>query len=85
MEWDPTQFFRDGIRPSVPFALLVLNQPINQRAFAALNKHACFTICADGGANVYYDLMKSQDKETSDVRFLPIVFLSMLSSSVSII
>ncbi|KAJ9260456.1 hypothetical protein DTO207G8_501 [Paecilomyces variotii] len=67
MEWDPTQFFRDGIRPSVPFALLVLNQPINQRAFAALNKHACFTICADGGANVYYDLMKSQDRETSDL------------------
>ncbi|KAJ9292823.1 hypothetical protein DTO271G3_8398 [Paecilomyces variotii] len=67
MEWDPTQFFRDGIRPSVPFALLVLNQPINQRAFAALNKHACFTICADGGANVYYNLMKSQDKETSEL------------------
>lgn len=39
MEWDPTQFFRDGVRLSVPFALLVLNQPINERAFAALKKN----------------------------------------------
>ncbi|GAD97259.1 thiamine pyrophosphokinase, putative [Paecilomyces variotii No. 5] len=77
MEWDPTQFFREGVRLSVPFALLVLNQPINERAFAALKKHACFTVCADGGANRYYDLMKSQDKETSD---LPSAILGDLDS-----
>lgn len=42
MEWDPTQYFRDGVRPPVPFALLVLNQPINGRAFTALKKHGEF-------------------------------------------
>ncbi|EAL86930.1 thiamine pyrophosphokinase [Aspergillus fumigatus] len=38
-EWDPTQFFCDSSQPIAPFALLVLNQPINERAFAVLKKH----------------------------------------------
>lgn len=41
-EWDPTQFFRDYNHPSeceAAFALLVLNQPINERAFAVLKKY----------------------------------------------
>lgn len=38
LQMDPTQFFRDP-KPPVPFALLVLNQPINERAFAVLRKH----------------------------------------------
>jgi thiamine pyrophosphokinase len=38
-EWDPTQFFSDSREPIAPFALLVLNQPINERAFAVLKKH----------------------------------------------
>jgi hypothetical protein len=39
MEWDPTQFFRDNHTPINPFALLILNQPINERAFRVLKKH----------------------------------------------
>jgi len=28
---------------------------------------ACFIICADGGSNRYYELMKAQGKESEDV------------------
>ncbi|KAL2014538.1 hypothetical protein VTN00DRAFT_2063 [Thermoascus crustaceus] len=66
MQWDPTQFFRDP-KPLVPFALLVLNQPINERAFAVLRKHACYIVCADGGSNRYYDLMKAHGRESVDL------------------
>lgn len=38
MDWHPTQFFRSSPVPS-PFALLILNQPINENAFAELYKH----------------------------------------------
>lgn len=38
MDWHPTQFFRTSPAPS-PFALLVLNQPINENAFGVLHKH----------------------------------------------
>lgn len=38
MEWDPTQFFRTD-KPPTPFALLVLNQPINEKAFKVLKDH----------------------------------------------
>lgn len=29
---------------------------------------ACFTICADGGANWFYDLMKQNSTESTEVR-----------------
>lgn len=37
MEWDPSRFFcsSDG---DAPYALLVLNQPINERAFKVLQQ-----------------------------------------------
>lgn len=38
MEWDPSQFFRPGAHAS-PYALLVLNQPINETAFGVLSEH----------------------------------------------
>jgi hypothetical protein len=38
MEWDPSRFFRPEGSPS-PYALLVLNQPINEKAFGALSEH----------------------------------------------
>lgn len=41
MEWDPTQFFRAD-DPPTPFALVVLNQPINEKAFAVLKEHGGF-------------------------------------------
>lgn len=40
MTWDPTQFFRteEGL-PSSPYALLILNHPINERAYDVLQQH----------------------------------------------
>lgn len=38
MDWDPTQFFRAN-EPPTPFALLILNQPINEKAFNVLKHH----------------------------------------------
>jgi hypothetical protein len=38
MEWDPSHFFRPEGSPS-PYALLVLNQPINEKAFGVLSEH----------------------------------------------
>lgn len=29
---------------------------------------ACFTVCADGGANWFYDLMQKQGRESTTVR-----------------
>lgn len=38
MEWDPSRFFRPEGSP-LPYALLVLNQPINEKAFGVLSEH----------------------------------------------
>ncbi|KAJ5408188.1 hypothetical protein N7509_002071 [Penicillium cosmopolitanum] len=64
MEWDPSQFFRPGAHAS-PYALLVLNQPINETAFGVLSEHASYIICADGGANRLYDMLKHHGKEST--------------------
>ena len=92
MNWDPTQFFRteEGLPPS-PYALLILNHPINERAYDVLRKHgittisftpyiifhteecilnkriALTTVCADGGANHFYEMMKARGREDVDV------------------
>ncbi|EFQ99353.1 thiamine pyrophosphokinase [Nannizzia gypsea CBS 118893] len=66
MEWHPAQFFGDS-PPPTPFALLILNQPINQSALRLLKRHASFIICADGGANRYYHVMKGLGRENIDI------------------
>ncbi|EEQ31422.1 thiamin pyrophosphokinase 1 [Microsporum canis CBS 113480] len=76
MQWHPAQFFND-YAPPVPFALLILNQPINKNAFRLLKRHACFIICADGGANHYYNNMKSIGLEGTE---LPNVIVGDLDS-----
>ena len=43
MDWDPTQFFRTDAPPS-PFALLVLNQPINEKAFLVLRERGTLAL-----------------------------------------
>ncbi|KAJ5134283.1 transcriptional regulator family: Fungal Specific TF [Penicillium atrosanguineum] len=66
MEWDPSRFFRVTGSPS-PYALLILNQPINESAFGVLSEHASYIICADGGANRLYDMMKKHAKEATEL------------------
>jgi thiamine pyrophosphokinase len=66
MEWDPSRFFRVAGSPS-PYVLLNLNQPINESAFGVLSEHASYIICADGGANRLYDMMKKHGKEAKEV------------------
>ncbi|OJJ55151.1 hypothetical protein ASPSYDRAFT_60884 [Aspergillus sydowii CBS 593.65] len=68
MEWDPTQFFREdeSIQPH-PFVLLVLNHPINETALAILRKRALATVCADGGANWFFESAKSRGEESVDL------------------
>ncbi|KAL4974245.1 putative thiamine pyrophosphokinase [Aspergillus desertorum] len=63
MEWDPTQFFREDETPRQPFGLLILNQPTNETALAVLQKHALITVCADGGANRFFEWAKSKGVE----------------------
>ncbi|KAJ5381146.1 uncharacterized protein N7496_003574 [Penicillium cataractarum] len=66
MEWDPSCFFRLEGSPS-PYALLILNQPINEKAFGVLSEHASYIICADGGANRLYDMMKTHGNESTEL------------------
>ncbi|KAJ5672447.1 hypothetical protein N7507_001574 [Penicillium longicatenatum] len=87
MEWHPSRFFHSE-GSSVPYALLILNQPINERAYEVLSEHgypssflsvcaACYVICADGGANRLYDLTKNQGQELTE---LPNVIVGDLDS-----
>ncbi|KMU80988.1 hypothetical protein DIZ76_015713 [Coccidioides immitis] len=66
MEWKPTKFF-ESVPRSKPYALLVLNQPINPNAYKILKQHASFTICADGGANRFYELMRKNGTESTEL------------------
>ncbi|KAL4888382.1 thiamine pyrophosphokinase [Aspergillus ambiguus] len=76
-QWDPTQFFRSDGPPRTPFALVILNQPINERAFAVVKKHACVTVCADGGANRFYQMMQAHGQESTE---LPSLIIGDLDS-----
>lgn len=65
MEWNPGKFFDDR-QTETPYALLILNQPLNVRAYGQVAPHgmqqrgvetialtlpASMIICVDGGAN----------------------------------
>jgi thiamine pyrophosphokinase len=41
MEWDPSRFFHPQ-GSSSPYALLILNQPINEKAFGVLSRYGKF-------------------------------------------
>ncbi|KAJ6164394.1 hypothetical protein N7470_003066 [Penicillium chermesinum] len=77
MDWDPSRFFRATGNAS-PYALLVLNQPINEKAFGVLSEHGegfpigadrppSYIICADGGANRLYNVTKSLGKQSTQL------------------
>ncbi|OQD65700.1 hypothetical protein PENPOL_c005G05075 [Penicillium polonicum] len=66
MEWDPSRFFRPEGSPS-PYALLILNQPINEKAFGVLSKYASYIICADGGANRLFDMPEDNETESKQL------------------
>ncbi|KAJ5908089.1 hypothetical protein N7495_000771 [Penicillium taxi] len=76
MEWDPSRFFRASGSP-FPYALLVLNQPINEKAVGVLSEYASYIICADGGANRLHDMLKKEGKESSE---LPDIIIGDLDS-----
>ena len=54
--WHPTALFTNFTtahppKPTPPYALIILNQPLNTRALDAVIARATLLICADGGAN----------------------------------
>ncbi|KAL3469966.1 thiamine pyrophosphokinase [Aspergillus californicus] len=67
MEWDPTQFFREDQKKPHPFALVILNQPLNETALSVLRKRALTTVCADGGANRFFEYAKGRSQEDTDL------------------
>lgn len=54
-EWWPSRFFTPG-KTASPYAVLILNQPINEQALSAVINDATLVVCADGGANRLFDL-----------------------------
>jgi thiamine pyrophosphokinase len=54
-EWWPSRFFSSG-KTASPYAVLILNQPINEHALSAVINDATLVVCADGGANRLFDL-----------------------------
>jgi thiamine pyrophosphokinase len=61
-ELHPARFLAESAHPektSNPPDLLILNQPIAHfTAFSRLWKHTGYRICADGGANRLFDMLK---------------------------
>lgn len=51
-EWHPSGLF-DG-NATTPYALIILNQPINKNGLDAVIRSATVVVCADGGANRLY-------------------------------
>ena len=55
-------------RPYTPYAIIILNQPINFRTYALLSAHASLILCADGGANHWHDQFYSSPTATTPTR-----------------
>jgi thiamine pyrophosphokinase len=71
-EWWPSRFFNSG-KPAAPYAVVILNQPINEHALRAVINDATLLVCADGGANRLFDLGKTYNRDFSQVRVDAIV------------
>lgn len=51
--WWPSRLFTEN-ETSSPYAIVILNQPLNERALSAVIEHADVLVCADGAANRLY-------------------------------
>ena len=71
-EWWPSRFFSTPTTAS-PYALLILNQPINEHALKAVINEAKLIVCADGGANRLFDLSQKSNADFSHVKVSAIV------------
>ncbi len=75
MNWHPAKFFTD-VEPETPYALLLLNQSLNEPAYKRVVDHgmplpfaeedllitpASMITCVDGGANQLYDILQLQN------------------------
>lgn len=63
-DWFPSGLL-NGV-PTHPYAIIILNQPINRHALAAVIKSASLLVCADAGADRLYDY----DQADTDVEAL---------------
>lgn len=71
-EWWPSRFFGSD-KTIIPYAVLILNQPINEHALRAVIDDAALIVCADGGANRLFDLSRNCNGEFSQVGVSAIV------------
>ena len=62
--WKPSGILSSN--PTFPYGVLILNQPINRNALAAVIQHASLLVCADGGAErlLKYDQAAKNGFET---------------------
>jgi len=82
--WDLPSLL-NGTSPSIPYAIVILNTPINANAFNAVINKATLVVCADGGANAlhdyYYDDDHIEEKlDPEDDRRLPDAIIGDLDS-----
>ncbi|KAL2408480.1 hypothetical protein ABEF93_003971 [Exophiala dermatitidis] len=60
-EWHPTGLLSG--RPTRPYAIIILNQPINYKALDAVIDHADLLVCADAGADRLYKYHQQQQDQ----------------------
>jgi thiamine pyrophosphokinase len=74
----------NGTSPSIPYAIVILNTPINANAFNAVINNATLVVCADGGANNLHDYYYGKDNieelDPEDDRRLPDAIIGDLDS-----
>ncbi|KAH0563142.1 hypothetical protein GP486_002297 [Trichoglossum hirsutum] len=60
-EWYPVSYLEPNSASALPYALLILNQPVDEKRFSRYWGGSSFTICADGGANRLYELCERSE------------------------
>jgi len=71
-EWWPSRLFSPQ-KTASSYAVLILNQPLNEHALRSVISDASLVVCADGGANRLFDLSQDSNGEFSRVRVNAIV------------